>query len=104
MEYVTARKAIAECVLNAAVYGTGIGELVMEEVKEMKPATQPVMDGQLTAVGVMEKSRLVVKLQPIQPQNFLIDPVAASIDEALGVAVDRFVPLHTVQMGTDLGS
>ena len=103
MEYVTARKAIAECVLNAAVYGTGIGELVMEEVKEMKPATQPVMDGQLTAVGVMEKSRLVVKLQPIQPQNFLIDPVAASIDEALGVAVDRFVPLHTVQMGIDQG-
>jgi len=103
MEYVTARKAIAECVLNAAVYGTGIGELVMEEVKELAPATQPMMDGQLTAVGVTEKPRLVVKLQPIQPQNFLIDPVAASIDEALGVAVDRFVPLHTVQMGIDTG-
>lgn len=103
MEYVTARKAIAECVLNAAVYGTGIGELIMDEVTEMTPSTQPIMEGQLTAVGVMEKPRLVVKLQPIQPQNFLIDPVAASIDEALGVAVDRFVPLHTVQMGIDQG-
>jgi hypothetical protein len=39
------RKAVAECILNSAVFGTGIGELVLEEVKEMKPATQPVMDG-----------------------------------------------------------
>lgn len=103
MDYVQARKAIAECVLNSAVYGTGIGELVMEEVKELRPATQPMMEGQLTAIGVTEQPRLVVKLQPVQPQNFLIDPVATSIDEALGVAVDRFVPLHTVQMGMDTG-
>ena len=29
------RKSVAECLINAAVFGTGIGEIVIEEVKEM---------------------------------------------------------------------
>ena len=31
------------------------------------------------------------------PQNFLIDPVATSIEDALGCAVDEFVSTHKVQ-------
>lgn len=91
------RKAVAECLINAAVFGTGIAEVVLEEEKEMSPATQPVMDGELTAVGVNIRDRVVVKLRPVMPQNFLIDPVATSIDEALGVAVDEFVSKHVVE-------
>ena len=97
------RKAVAECILNSAVFGTGIGEIVIEEVKEMKPATQPVMDGAMQAVGVTVEDRVVVKLRPVLPQNFLIDPVATSIEEALGVAIDEFVPRHQVEMGIQNG-
>jgi hypothetical protein len=103
MGYVKARKNIAECILNAAVYGTGIGEIVLDEVKEIRPAMQPVMEGAMTAVGVTEQDRTLVKIRPILPQNFLIDPVAVSIEEALGVAVDEFVPHHQVQAGIDAG-
>src|SRR5210317_2540812 len=39
------RKAVSECLINAAVYGNGMAEVVLETVKEMAPATQPVMDG-----------------------------------------------------------
>ena len=102
-QFTKTRKAVAECILNSAVFGTGIGELVLEEVKEMKPATQPVMDGAMTAVGVTVQDRVVVKLRPILPQNFLIDPVATSIEEALGVAIDEFVPKHQVEMGIQNG-
>jgi len=91
------RQAVAECILNSAVFGTGIAELVIEEIKEMSPATRPVMDGAMTAVGVETRDRFVVKVKPILPQNFLIDPVAASIDDALGVAIDEFVPRHQVE-------
>ena len=91
------RKGVAECILNAAVFGTGIGELVVEEMKEMAPSTRPVMDGAMTAVGVETRDRFVVKMKPILPQNFLIDPIATSIDEALGVAIDEFVPRHQVE-------
>ena len=97
------RKAVAECILNAAVYGTAVAELVLEEVKEMKPASQPIMDGAMQAVGVNIEDRVVVKLRPILPQNFLIDPVASSIEEALGVAIDEFVPKHQVEIGIQNG-
>ena len=39
------RKAVAECLINAAVFGTGVGEVVLEEIKVMAPATQPIMGG-----------------------------------------------------------
>ena len=91
------RKAVGECLINAAVYGTGIGEIVLEKKKEMVPATEPVMDGAMTAVGVNIRDRTVVKLRPVQPHNFLIDPVATDIDSAVGVAIDEFVPTHQVQ-------
>jgi uncharacterized membrane protein len=97
------RKAVAECLLNSAVFGTGIGEIVIEEVKEMKPATQPIMDGAMEAVGVNIVDRVVVKLRPVLPQNFLIDPVATSIEDALGVVIDEFVPTHQVKIGIQNG-
>lgn len=102
-QFTKTRKAVAECILNAAVFGTGVGEIVLEEVKEMKPATQPIMDGAMQAVGVNIVDRVVVKLRPILPQNFLIDPVATSIEDALGVAIDEFVPKHQVEIGIQNG-
>ena len=97
------RKAVGEVLINAAVYGTGMAELVIEEVNEMKPATQPIMEGAMQAVGVTVETRVVVKLRPVQPQNFLIDPVASTIEDALGIIIDEFVPRHQVQMGIDSG-
>ena len=97
------RKAVAECLINAAVFGTGIGEITLEEIKEMAPATQPIMDGQLTAVGVNITDRVVVKLKPVLPQNFLIDPVATSVEDAMGVAVDEFVSKHSVELLQEQG-
>ena len=97
------RKAVAECLINSAVFGTGMGEITLEEIKEMAPATQPIMDGQLTAVGVNITDRVVVKLKPVLPQNFLIDPVATSVDDALGVAIDEFVSKHSVEMLQEQG-
>ena len=97
------RKGVAECLINAAVYGTGIAEIVIEEVKEAKPATQPVMDGQMTAIGVNIATRTICRLKPVQPRNFLIDPVAVSVEEAIGVAVDEYVPYHQVEQLQEVG-
>ena len=97
------RKAVAECLINAAVFGTGIGEIVIEEMKEMTPGTQPLMDGDLQAVGVNITERVKVKLRPVMPQNFLIDPVATSVDEALGVCIDEFVSRHQVELLQEQG-
>ena len=97
------RKSVAECLINAAVFGTGIAEVVLEEEKEFQPATQPVMGGDLQAVGVNIVDKTCVKLRPVMPQNFLIDPLATSIEEALGCAVDEFVPTHLVDQLQEQG-
>ena len=97
------RKSVAECLLNSAIYGTGIADIVIEEEKEMRPATQPIMEGQMQAVGVNIVDRTVCKLRPVQPRNFLIDPVATSVEDAIGVAIDEFVPYHQVEQLQESG-
>ena len=49
------------------------------------------------------RDRVKVKLKPVMPQNFLIDPVATSIEDAMGVAVDEFVSLHQVELLQEQG-
>lgn len=91
------RSSVAECLLNAAVFGTGVGEVVIEEQMEYTPATRPTLDGALQEYGVEKTYRPVVKLNPIMPKNFLIDPNATCIDEALGCAIDEYVSRHVVE-------
>jgi len=102
-KFVAARKAIAECILNSAVFGTGIAEIVADEEIELTPAMEPILEGDMQAVGVMERTRTVFKVRPVMPQNFLIDPVATSIKEALGVAIDEYVPLHQIHIAQEAG-
>lgn len=97
------RKNVSEAILNAAVFGTGVAELILDEEIEMAPSTRPLMDGAMQAVGVEKRERFMVKLKPVLPQNFLIDPVATSIEDALGVAIDEFVPKHQVEMLVNSG-
>jgi len=103
MHFSKARSSIGECLINAAVFGTGIGELVLDEVLELTAASQSALDGQMTAIGVNKRERTIVRLDPIMPQNFLIDPLATNIEDALGVAIDKMVPHHQVQQGIDSG-
>ena len=103
MHFSKARSSIGECLINAAVFGTGIGELVLDEIVELTAATQPALDGQMTAIGVNKRDRMIVRLDPIMPQNFLIDPLATNIEDALGVVIDKMVPHHQVQQGIDSG-
>ena len=44
-----------------------------------------------------ESYRPLVKMNPVQPKNFLIDPTASCVDTALGVAIDEYVSRHIVE-------
>jgi hypothetical protein len=97
------RKSISDIVLMGAVYGTGIGEIVISEKTILKPATRPIAEMGVAAIGVEEVPRFIVGLKPINPKNFLIDPVATSVEEALGCAVEEYVSLHSVVAGMESG-
>ena len=97
------RKAVGDITLLASIYGTGIGEVTIKKIKELVPATRQMPEVDAVAVGVEEKESVVVGLKPISPQNFLIDPTASSIDDALGVAIEEFVSAHKVAEGVKAG-
>jgi hypothetical protein len=98
------RKAIDQIELMAEIYGTGIGEIVVKTDKVFEPATQPI-PGQMgqAAIGVVEKSRIAVKITPVNPKNFLFDPNGTSIDDCMGVAIEKFVSIHKVVEGIEKG-
>lgn len=90
------RKAVGDIILLGSIYGTGIGEIVIKKTKELVPATQPLPDVDAVAVGVEEKEKVNVTIKPVSPQNFLIDPTAISIEDAMGVAIEEFVSAHKI--------
>ena len=90
------RKAVGDVVLLASIYGTGIGEIIIKKTTELVPATQPIEGTDAMAIGVEEREKVNVILKPINPQSFLIDPNATSIEDAMGVAIEEFVSIHTV--------
>ena len=98
------RKAIDQIELMAEIYGTGIGEIVVKTEKVFEPATQAI-PGQMgqAAIGVVEKSRIAIKITPVNPKNFLFDPNGTSIDDCMGVAIEKFVSIHKVVEGIEKG-
>jgi hypothetical protein len=96
------RKAITHVELMAEIYGTGIGELSVSKKTQMYPQTMPMEDG-TAAYGVMEKEYTCIKLNPINPKNFLIDPNATTIEDAMGVAIESYVSIHQVVAGMEKG-
>lgn len=98
------RKAIDQIELMAEIYGTGIGEIVVKTEKIFVPSTQPIpgQPGQ-AAIGVLEKDRIAVKIVPVNPKNFLFDPNGTSIEDCMGVAIEKYVSIHKVVKGQEDG-
>jgi hypothetical protein len=98
------RKAIDQIELLAELYGTGIGEIIVKTEKVFVPATQgiPGQTGQ-AAIGVVEQDRIAVKIVPVNPRNFLFDPNGTSIDDCMGVAIEKYVSIHKIVKGQEEG-
>lgn len=98
------RKSIDQIELMAEIYGTGIGEIIVKTEKIFEPATKP-MPGQpmQAAIGVVEKDRIAVKIVPVNPKNFLFDPNGTTIDDCMGVAIEKYVSIHKIVEGIEKG-
>lgn len=97
------RKSIDQIELMAEIYGTGIGEIVVVTDKTFEPATQQIPGQQQAAIGVVEKDRIGVRIVPINPKNFLFDPNGTSIEDCLGVAIEKYVSIHKIVKGQEEG-
>jgi len=98
------RKSIDAIELMAEIYGTGIGEIVVKTEKQFVPSTQAI-PGQMgqAAIGVVEKDRISVKISPVNPKNFLFDPNGTSVDDCMGVAIEKYISIHKIVEGIERG-
>jgi hypothetical protein len=97
------RKNIGQIMTLAEIYGTGIGEIIVKQKKSLTPATQPTAQPGLAMIGVNTNYRVSVDLKPINPRNFLVDPNATTIDDAMGCAIEEYVGRHAVIKGMEDG-
>ena len=93
------KKALDDIILLGELYGTGIGEITVEEKTVMSPSTQPIPGTAMAAIGVSEQKKFMVQLHPINCRNFLIDPNARDIESSLGVAIEEYVPYYKIVQG-----
>jgi hypothetical protein len=96
------RKSFDHITLLAEIYGTGIGEVIVGEEKQYKPMSVPMGGGQM-AYGTGEKDRISVKLNPINPKNFLFDPNGTDINDCMGCAIEKYVSIHKIAAGITAG-
>ena len=80
--------SITECYLNAAIYGTGIGKIIVEEIEELKTNEFGITEPE-TYTGCF--------LEAISPEDFVIDPEARTVEEALGCAHIVVRPRHSIE-------
>ena len=97
------RKHVDQVVLLAEIYGTGIAEMVTSMEKELVPATMPMPGQSQAAIGTVEKMRVSVKPMPVNPKNFLWDPNGTTVDDCMGVAIEKYVSIHKVVRGIEKG-
>jgi len=111
--------AMSEIFLNAALYGTGIGKVITETVNKKEVERQidqaviqqvqaAAQQGQIApeqaqqlaqravSYDVVDKDHFLVRVEPISPFDFVIDPAARSIDEAEFCAHVSYKPLHQI--------
>ena len=96
IEMAKMHKEMRKTFWNGCVYGTGISKLISMDETTLVPV--PEVD-ELTGVGstgAKEVEQFKVKLQAINPKEFVIDPSARTIDEALGCAHIMIKPRHLI--------
>lgn len=96
------RKSFDQAGLMAKIYGVGIGEIIVDKKKYYYPTEKRINEMQV-AYGTNESERVCVKLNPVNPKNFLWDPNGTSIDDCMGVAIEKYISIHKVMEGISEG-
>lgn len=79
--------AIAKAILLSAVYGTGLAKINVVVKKQ-----RSIENGM-----PLEEEKVVVMVDPVRPDEFVIDPSATTIDDAHYCAHEVVKPLHSVR-------
>ena len=99
LERAKVKDSIVEALLNAAIFGTGIAKINVDEEQIKTPKESPIPDTYTTDTVVYEEDMTTVRIDSLTPKEFVIDPSATTIDEALGVAQVVIKPKYEIIEG-----
>jgi len=103
LEKTGCKDAMAEIFLNAAIYGTGIGKISVEQNVERMFIEAPI-EGTLASNRQLSEIPVIdVKIEPIAPMEFIVDPDALGINDGLGVAHEVIKPRYHIVEGIKAG-
>ncbi len=98
------KSSISEIVLNGAIYGTGIGKIVIETTENKHITPKPVNGlAEVVEAGVTGEEEVVVRLVSVHPYEFVTDDAAKNLNDAMGSGHVTIVPLHIVKKRQQLG-
>ena len=103
LERAKVKDSIVEALLNAAIFGTGIAKINVDEEQIKTPKESPIPDTYTTDTVVYEEDMTTVRINSLTPKEFVIDPSATTIDEALGVAQVVIKPKYEIIEGSRNG-
>jgi len=108
MDYTNVPGALVECCgVMGAVYGTSIGKVVTDIRSEHTIAHRIDKEKKQLVGGVAETDRVAVFLEPVRPDQFVIDtsvnkPGKEGIEQALGMAHRLPRPRHSLRAKMEL--
>lgn len=102
MDYANVPGSMVECLLNGAIFGTAIGKIVPDITTERKLRMVADLKKRQIIEGVQELDKIVVTLEPVRPDQFVIDtavnkPGREGIMQALGMAHRLPRPRHALR-------
>jgi len=96
-------QAVAEIFMNGCLYGTGIGKVVVQENEKRQLIADYIAGTEIANADSTLDVAVECTLVPVSPFDFVIDPTARTIDDALGCAHITEVTRHSVQAKIDSG-
>ncbi len=97
-------QAVAEIFMNGCLYGTGIGKVIVQENETRQLVADYIGDTEIANAESTLDVAVECKLVAVSPFDFVIDPTAREIDDALGMAHITEVSRHSVQAKIEDGT
>lgn len=98
MQTADVKSAISEIVLNGAIYGTGIGKIVVDTIQNKYITPKPVNGlPEVVEVGETGEEEVVIRLVSVSPREFVNDTSSKNLTDSQGMGHITIIPMHIIK-------
>lgn len=90
------KAGVYDCMSMLGLMGAIFGEAVAEVYPYRKPQLKIVRGPDGRPLVSRGKDKLLVRLDPVLPTQFIFDTGASTLEDSLGLGYRKYVPMHTV--------